>query len=70
MSEMVTTSRAVSGFPVIFNALLRPFVSTMAALVRVLEFLDIDDDRSTALLGKEDGRSSILAKTQWSFLYR
>ena len=52
-----------------FNVLLGPFVSTVLALVPVLEFLDIDDDRSTALLGKEDGRSSILAKTQGSFLY-
>ena len=60
----------VSGFPVFFNVLLRPFVSTMAALVRILEFLNIDDDGSTALLSKENGGSLILAKTQWSFLYR
>jgi len=55
---------------VFFNVLLRPFVSTMAALVRILEFLNIDDDGSTALLSKENGGSLILAKTQWSFLYR
>jgi len=59
-----TTAR--SAFPVFFDTLLEPLMPAVFAFVRVLEFLDINDDRSTALLGKENGRSSILAKTQWS----
>ena len=54
MSEMVTTSRAVSGFPVIFNALLRPFMPAMLAFVQVLEFFDVDN-YGTAFLDVQVG---------------
>ncbi len=36
----------------IFNVLLRPLMPAVFALVRVLEFLDINDYWSTALLDK------------------
>jgi hypothetical protein len=56
MSEVVLwgPKRAAKGsaFFVFLNALLRPFVSAVLALVGILKFLDIDRNRFTLL--KED----------------
>ncbi len=41
---------ARSAFPVFFNPLLKPLMPAVFALVRVLEFLDINDYGSSALL--------------------
>jgi hypothetical protein len=41
--------RLVSGFLTFFDVLLRPFVPTVFALVRVLEFLHVNDYWSAAL---------------------
>jgi hypothetical protein len=41
--------RLVSGFPMFFDVPLRPFMPTVLAFVRILEFLDINDYWSAAL---------------------
>ena len=45
-------ARSLLGFSLFFDVLLGPFMSTVLAFVGVLEFFDINDYRSTALLGK------------------
>jgi hypothetical protein len=42
--------RLVSAFPLFFDVFLGPFMPAVLAFVRVLEFLDINNYRSTALL--------------------
>lgn len=45
----------------LFKMLLKPFVSAVVAFVRVLEFLDINDNWSAAFLDEQDGAPSELA---------
>ena len=60
----------LSVFPVFFDVLLAPFVSTVIALVHVLEFFNVSDDRS-AFLNYQNRRSLRLPVPPVAFqLYR